>query len=156
MVKGLDMISNAVPPSVTYPSPYEWPQDLIKPITLITRDREALVQVMNHGFTAADEGITFVAFKQVEGMSQINGLNALIQSVIDADNFTVNIDSTNFYNYLSNGVIIVLSGVPPEQRQGMQIFNRPFQNIANVIGMIWKKNEANLMENLRSISKRIY
>ena len=125
------MTSNAVPPSVTPPSPDEWPQDLVKIISNITRDSKAKVTVVSHGFDSDSNGVTFVAFKQVQGMIQINGMDALIEEVIDTDNFTVNIDSTNFFNYQSAGVIIVLSGLPPLQQAGFQYFNRPFQNVAN-------------------------
>jgi hypothetical protein len=127
------MTSNAVPPSVTPPSPYEWPQDLVKSITGITRDRVAQVTIINHGFTSADENTTFGCFKQVQGMIQINSKDALILEVIDADNFTVDINSTNFYGYVSGGVFIVDSGQPPVERSGFQYFNTPFQNIANQI-----------------------
>lgn len=124
------MSSNAVPPSVTPPSPYEWPQDLIKVISGITKDSLATVTSTAHGFTSASNGMTFVMFKQVVGMIQINGMNALIQQVIDANTFTVNINTTNFSNYVSDGVLIVDSGLPPVEQQGFQYFNTPFQNIA--------------------------
>lgn len=124
------MTSNAVPPSVTYPSPDEWPQDLIKSLTGITNDSVATITCPSHGFTSEDEHVTSIMFKQVEGMIQINGLNAVIQEVIDTDNFTVNINSTNFFTYSANGVIIVDSGSPPTQEAGSQFFNTPFQNIA--------------------------
>ena len=128
------MASNAVPPSVTPPSPYEWPQDLILYMTGVTKNNQAYVTCPGHGFTSADQQTTFICFKQVEeGCLQINGLNALIQKVIDVDTFTVNIDSTNFYAYQSGGVVIVDSGRPPVQQQGAQVFNRPFQNIATVL-----------------------
>lgn len=127
------MASNAVPPSVTPPSPDEWPQDYVKTITGITKDSEATVTITDHGFTSADEGVTFVCFKQVVGMIQINGLNALIQSVVDTDNFKVNVNSTNFYTYQSGGVAIVDTSLPPTQQSGFQVFNRPFQNIANTL-----------------------
>ena len=126
------MASNAVPPSVTPPSPDEWPQDLVKTITGITKDSIATVTVVAHGFDSTDVGTTFICFKQVTRMTQINGLNALILSVIDADHFTVNINTTNFYAYGSGGVIIVDTGLPSTQTAGFQTFNRPFQNIANV------------------------
>lgn len=124
------MTSNAVPPSVTPPSPDEWPQDLIKPITGISKDYQATVTSVAHGFTTASEGVTFVMFKQVQGMLQINGMNALIQKIVDVDHFTVNIDTTNFYTYVSSGVIIVDSGLPPTTTTGFQTYNTPFQNIA--------------------------
>jgi hypothetical protein len=125
------MTSNAVPPSVTPPSPDEWPQDLIKSITNITKDSIATVTVPGHGFDALNEGLTFICFKQVQGMLQINGLDALIQQVLDNDNFTVNINTLGFYDYRGGGVIIVDSGLPPIQQSGSQFFNTPFQNIAN-------------------------
>lgn len=123
-------MSNAISTSVTYPSPNEWPQDLIKTITGITRDSSATVTVVAHGFTSSSQGVTFVSFKQVRGMIQINGMNALIQKVVDSDHITVNIDSTNFSNYTSGGVLIVDSGLPPTQTESFQTFNRPFQNTA--------------------------
>lgn len=125
------MASNAVAPSVTPPSPFEWPQDLIKSITNITRDTKGVVTCPLHGFSTQNEGVTFVMFKQVKGMIQINGMNALIQSVIDANTFTVNINTNNFFSYSSSGVVIVDSGLPPVQQAGFQYFNTPFQNIAN-------------------------
>lgn len=63
-------------------------------------------------------------------MIQINGIDCLVQGIIDANNFTVNINSTNFAPYTQAGVFIIDSGVPPLQQQGFQYFNTPFQNIA--------------------------
>lgn len=127
------MTSNAVPPSVTPPSPDEWPQDYVKTVTSITRDSRATVTCVGHGFTSLDQGVTFLMFKQVQGMLQINGIDCLIQEVIDSDNFTVNINSTNFHDYMSGGVVIVDSSLPPSQTIGFQTFNRPFQNIATTL-----------------------
>lgn len=125
------MTSNAVPPSVTPPSPLEWPQDTIKVITSISKDSSTTVNSVGHSFTSADENVTSGVFKQVQGMIQINGLDAMILQVIDDDNFTVNVNSTNFYTYVSGGIFMVVTGLPPKQQQGFQVFNRPFQNIAN-------------------------
>ena len=122
-------MSNAIPPSVTPPSPNEWPET-IRTITAITKDSQAKVTSTSHGFTSQDEGLTTVDFLQVKGMTQINGLPGLIQKVIDADHFTVNINSTNFYSYVSDGVANILSGIPPVETVGFQTFNTPFQNIA--------------------------
>ena len=73
------MTSNAVPPSVTYPSPDEWPNTL-RTITGITKANQANITCASHGFTSTDQGQTFVMFKQVVGMIQINGQNALVQT----------------------------------------------------------------------------
>ena len=126
------MASNAVPPSVTPPSPNEWPQNLILPITGITNDGQAQVTCVNHGFTSQDVGQTFVMFKQVIGMLPINGQNALVQSIVDVNNFTVNITTTTYPAYASGGVIIIDSGEPPVQQSGFQVFNTPFQNIGTI------------------------
>lgn len=123
------MASNAVPPSVTPPSPNEWPST-VKTITGITRDSVATVTCPTHGFTADDESITQVMFMQVIGMLPINGLPGLILKVIDANNFTVNINTSGFPVYRSAGVINTLTGEPPVEQQGFQYFNTPFQNIA--------------------------
>lgn len=127
------MTSNAVPPSVTPPSPDEWQQDLVKTVTGISRDSQARITCVDHGFTSLDQGQTFICFKQVQGMLQINGLDCLIQQVIDDDHFTVNINTTNFRDYMSGGVLIVDSGSPPVQTSGFQTYNTPFQNIANTL-----------------------
>ena len=122
------MTSNAVPPSVTSPSPNEWPSTVYY-ISGITKDSQATVTCDSHPFTSEDEGITSVMFKQVRGMLPINGLPGLIQKIIDSDNFFVNINTTNFPNYTGSGVIIIITGQPSVQRQGFQYFNTPFQNI---------------------------
>jgi hypothetical protein len=124
------MPSNAVAPSVTPPSPYEWPQT-IKSISGITNAREATIHCTSHGFTTEDQSITTVLFKQVQGMLPINGLPGVIQTVIDADYFTVNINTTQFPIYRGSGVISIVTGQPPIEQQGAQYFNTPFQNIAN-------------------------
>ena len=126
------MTSNAVPPAVVPPSPNEWPQGLVTIITGITQAMQAQVTCPSHGFTSTDQNTTFIMFKQVQGMIQINGQNALIQKVIDTNNFTVNINSTNFYAYTGAGVVIVDSGEPPIEKQSFQFFNTPFQNVANI------------------------
>lgn len=122
-------MSNAIPPSVTFPSPNEYPNTL-RTLTGIAKNSVTLVTCPNHGFTSQDEGVTTVMFLQVKGMYQINGLPGLIQKVIDLDNFTVNINSTNFYAYTSGGVISIVTGNPAFELESFQYFNRPFQNIA--------------------------
>lgn len=123
------MTSNAVPPSVTPPSPNEYPIT-IKTITGITNATEAQVTCPSHGFGSTDIGQTFIGFKQVIGMLPINGTNGIVQSVIDSDNFTVNINTNTFPIYRSGGVISIVSGQPPVETVGFQTFNTPFQNTA--------------------------
>ncbi len=123
------MALRSIPPSVTYPSPNEWPNTII-PITGISKAAQAQITAPNHGFTSADQGITTVNIQQVKGMTQINALPGLIQNVIDVDNFTVNINSTYFFTYSSGGVANVVNGIPrpPVETIGFQTFNTPFHN----------------------------
>lgn len=122
-------MSNSIPPSVTPPSPNEWPETL-RTITGITKDSNTIVICPDHGFTSEDEGQTTVMFLQVKGMVQINHLPGRIESVVDENIFTVDINSTNFYPYVSDGVISIVTGTPAVQQQSFQTFNTPFQNIA--------------------------
>lgn len=123
------MASNAVPPSVTPPSPNEWPAT-VHSVTSITNSSLAQITAPSHDFTSEDEMITSVMFQQVVGMLPINGLPGVIQQVIDVDNFTVNINTTGFPIYRSAGIINTLTGEPPIEQQGAQFFNTPYQNIA--------------------------
>lgn len=108
------------PPSVVPPSPNEWPITTFL-ITNITKANPAKVTCPNHPFTQSqDVGITTVDFLQVKGMSQINSKNAFITTVIDTNNFTVALDTTQFYTYTSGGIISIVGGRSPYS---------PFQNI---------------------------
>ncbi len=122
-------MSNAIAPSVTPPSPFEWPET-IRTLTGITNAAEAQVTCPNHGFTSADQGITSVMFLQVEGMLPINHTPGRIQTVIDSNNFTVNINSTQFPAYSSAGVISIITGQPPSEQISFQFVNTPLYNIA--------------------------
>lgn len=117
------------PPPVTPPSPNEWP-NTIRTVTGISQGNITTVTAPDHGFTSDDQNVTTVMFKQVIGMYQINGMPGRILTVIDTDSFTVNINSTNFYPYISDGVICIDTGTPAIQQQSFQTFNTPFQNIA--------------------------
>ena len=115
------------PPSVTYPSPNEY-LETVYAITQITQDSRATVTCSAYPFSSSDEGITQVTFKQVLGMLPINGITAQIQTV-SGNNFTVNVDTTNFPDYVSGGVICIDTGQPPTETVGSQTFNTPWQNI---------------------------
>lgn len=117
------------PPSVTYPSPNEWPETVYA-ITGISQASEAIVTCSAYSFSSVDDPfVTKVTFKQVAGMLPINGITALITQVIDSSHFKVNVNTTQFPPYTSGGVICIDTGQPPVQQQGFQYFNTPFQNI---------------------------
>lgn len=103
-------------------------------ITGISKAANASVTSTSHGFTADDVGVTSVTFHSVVGMSQINTLTGLIQSVPDANTFTVNINSTAFTTYDSGGIANVITGIPPITQTGFQVYNTPLYN-AGFIGI---------------------
>ena len=112
-------MSNSVPPSVTYPSPNEWPNS-VRVITGITKEANARVTSPLHGFTSADENITVIDFHQVKGMIQINTLPATILKIIDPNNFTINLNTSDFFTYTSGGQLIIVAGNSPYD---------PYQNV---------------------------
>ena len=123
-------MSNAIPPSVTPPSPHEW-LETIKTITGITNARQAQITCASHGFTTEDQGVTTVMIMQVEGMLPINGLPGRIQEIVDSNNFTVDINTTQYPIYRGAGVISIVTGSPAKTQASFQYFNTPFHNIIN-------------------------
>lgn len=117
-----------IPPSVTYPSPNEF-LETVFPITGITKDSQATVTCAAYPFTAKDQFVTQVTFKQVVGMLPINGLTCLITNVLSSTQFQIAVNTTNFPAYVSGGVICIDTGQPPVEQQGAQYFNTPWQNI---------------------------
>jgi hypothetical protein len=112
-------MSNPIAPPVTYPSPNEWPKTL-RTITNISNAAQAVVTCPTHGFTAADVNRTILDFLLVQGMDQIVGVPGTIIEIVDPDNFAINIDTTNFYQYRSGGYANIVAGNPPYD---------PYQNL---------------------------
>jgi len=84
-------------------------------ITGISQAANASVTA-THSFTSADIGVTVVTFHGNDGMTQINGLRGIVQSVTSTTSFTVNIDSTNFGAWAAtandNPLCTVITGAP--------------------------------------------
>lgn len=93
---------------VVYPSPNEWPIMYIA-ITGITNGLTTTVTAPNHGFTTGALPQIQVDFSQVKGMTDINGVFAYVSQVVDANNFVVPINSTNFHPYVSGGFVNILA-----------------------------------------------
>lgn len=83
-----------------------------------------------HAFTSADVGVTTVGFHGVVGMTQINTLTGVIQSVTSTTSFTVNINTTAFSAYVSGGIANVITGVPATTTTGFQTYNTPLYNVS--------------------------
>jgi hypothetical protein len=96
-------------------------------ITGITNAAQASITA-THAFTAADVGVTTVGFHQVVGMTQINTLTGVIQSVTSTTSFTVNINTTAFTAYVSGGEANVITGAPATTTTGFQTYNTPLLN----------------------------
>lgn len=98
---------------VTYPSPNEWPIT-VHNVTGITNGLTAKVTAPAHGITTTPlQSTPQVDFSQVKGMTQINGQFAYVTNVIDVDNFTIALDTSNYSAYLSGGFINVLVSPAP-------------------------------------------
>jgi len=77
-----------------------------KTVTAVTKAVNAQVTSTAHGLVVGDS----VTFHNVVGMTQINTLTGKVQSVVDANNFTVNINSVAFTTYVSGGIANLISG----------------------------------------------
>ena len=83
-------------------------------ITAISKAANASITA-THAFTAKDVGVTTVSFHNVVGMTQINTLTGVIQSVTSTTSFTVNINTTAFTTYASGGIANIVTGTPALQ-----------------------------------------
>lgn len=104
--------SNGVTPYVTADASLYTASNLT--ITGISAAANASITA-THNFTADDVGVTVVTFHGVVGMTQINTLSGVIQSVTSTTSFTVNINSTAFTAYVSGGIANVITGRPALQ-----------------------------------------
>lgn len=68
-----------------------------------------------HALTSADVGVTVVGFHGVVGMTQINTLTGIVQTVTSTTSFTVNINSSSFTAYTSGGIANIITGSPALQ-----------------------------------------
>ncbi len=93
-----------------------------------------------HSFTSSDIGVTVVTFHGVMGMTQINGLSGVIQSVTSTTSFTVNINTTNFGTYsagvagLTGGFANVITGAPADTLYGNVLLPTAEANLG-IIGL---------------------
>lgn len=119
-------------------------------ITGISKAANASITA-THAFTSADIGVTTVTFHNIVGMTQMNTLSGVIQSVTSTTSFTVNINSTNFTTYVSGGVANIITGVPPTTTTGFQVYNTPLLNVGFIgltLGTSVMVNTGNVWEYL--------
>lgn len=113
-------------------------QVISKTASAITQAANALVTTAQaHSFTASDIGVTVVTFHGVPGMTQINGMSGVIQSVPTTTTFTVNINTSNFSAYsttnttegVNSGFFNVITGAPVNTIYGNQSLPTSEQNL---------------------------
>ncbi len=80
-------------------------------ITGISKAANASITA-THAFTSGDIGVTTVSFHGIKGMTQMNTLTGVIQTVTSTTSFTVNINSTGFSTYSSGGIANIVTGSP--------------------------------------------
>lgn len=102
-------------------------------ITGISKAANASITA-THAFTSADVGVTTVTFHSIVGMTQMNTLSGVIQSVTSTTSFTVNINSTSFTTWTSGGIANVITGTPATTTTGFQTYNTPLLN-TNFMGL---------------------
>ncbi len=73
--------------------------DTPKNITAITKAAAAQVTVASHGYIVGDH----IFFDGISGMIELNGQEGTVASVVDANNFTVNINTTSYTTYTTGG-----------------------------------------------------
>ena len=133
--------SNGVTPYVTADGSLFTSSNLT--ITNISQAANASITA-THNFTSDDIGVTTVTFHGVVGMTQINTLSGVIQTVTSTTSFTVNINTTGFTAYSSGGIANVITGrpalqggvvsstrapgFPPSQATTSQVDNTPLYN----------------------------
>lgn len=88
-------------------------------ITGISKAANASITA-THAFTSDDIGVTTVTFSAIKGMTQMNTLRGVIQSVTSTTSFTVNINSTSFSTWTSGGIANIITGVPAKTLYSVQ------------------------------------
>jgi hypothetical protein len=83
-------------------------------VTGITRSLQPTVTAPGHGITTTPlQSTPRVDFTQVKGMSQINGQFAYVVKVIDVNNFTIALDTSQYSGYTSGGFVNVIVSPTP-------------------------------------------
>lgn len=90
------------------PFPLTW--DSTQTITGVSQATQGVVTVSTHGRSVGDR----VKISSITGMTELNDWTAAIVEIVDADNFKIDIDTTDFTSYSSGGTIeLVLTGDYP-------------------------------------------
>jgi Ubiquitin-activating enzyme E1 FCCH domain len=108
----------------------QWLQLTDRAITGITKANPAIVTSANHNLTNGRS----IIINGVSGMTQINGQTVTIQ-VIDANTFSIGIDSTLYSNYISGGIFY------PDDVQLNNLINASSTEIEKACSRIFEKQD---------------
>lgn len=90
-----------------------------------------------HAMTSKDVGVTVVSFHGIKGMTQMNTLSGVVQSVTSTTSFTVNINSSNFSAWTSGGIANIVTGIPALQGGALTSGNAlgfsPLQQASSIV-----------------------
>jgi len=75
-----------------------------KPVSAVTRANPGSVTCVAHGFSSGNE----IGFLSVAGMTNLNG-NAYTITKVDANTFTIGVDSSSYSAYTSGGIAYLLT-----------------------------------------------
>lgn len=78
-------------------------------ITAITQAAQAQVTAAFHDYEVGED----IYFTNIQGMEEINEMIGQVTSVVDVNNFKVNIDTTNFTAFTGTSSGIVRTSAPP-------------------------------------------
>lgn len=71
-------------------------------ITAITKAANAQITAAFHAYVVGDK----IYFHGITGMTELNGRTATVMSVVDANNFTININTSSFTTFVSSDGIV--------------------------------------------------
>lgn len=79
-------------------------------ITAITKAANAQITAALHGYVVGEK----IALSGIEGMTELNGREVTVMSVVDDDNYTIDVDTTSYSTFISSdGVVRTVPYVPP-------------------------------------------
>lgn len=91
----------------------------LKTISGITLGTTTTININNHGLVVDD----YIWFNEIVGTTQLNGQTAQVATVVNADNITINVNSSSYTLYTSGGIAQYLtSSAPSPTKDGIRYY----------------------------------